>query len=123
MEITPASPSEYAIARGIVDAAMLELAADAYRRGSVLLAREEDRALGVLVLDGSEIAAIAVRPKRRGQGIGSALVREAARRRGELVVAFDPHVRPFYESLRFIVHCEDGRYRGRRGRRDRTSRT
>jgi len=36
--------------------------------------------LGTLVLDGTAIAAVAVRPRRRGQGVGTALVRAAAGR-------------------------------------------
>jgi ribosomal protein S18 acetylase RimI-like enzyme len=59
--------------------------------------------LGVLVLEETEITAIAVRPNRRGQGIGSALVTEALRSRTRLVAEFDPSVRPFWESLEFEI--------------------
>lgn len=59
-----------------------------------------------------EIVAVAVRPGRRGQGIGSALVSAAASRREELVAGFDSDVRPFYESLGFEVECEGDRCRG-----------
>jgi GNAT superfamily N-acetyltransferase len=41
------------------------------------------------VLDGEEILAVAVRRRRRGQGIGSALVEAALEDRDELVAGFD----------------------------------
>lgn len=111
-EIRVARPDEEATVRSICNAAMLEVPEAAVREGTVLVAVDEDRILGTLVLDGEEIEAIAVRPGRRGQGIGSALVEAAAERRDELTASFDPGVRPFYEKLGFEVDCEDGRCRG-----------
>jgi GNAT superfamily N-acetyltransferase len=111
-EVRAAVPSEYVTARSIFEAAMLEVAPGLLSRSSVLLASEEDRTLGALVLRGSEIEAIAVRPGRRGQGIGSMLVNEAANRRPYLSVGFDPDVRSFYVALGFDVACADGRCRG-----------
>jgi hypothetical protein len=71
-------------------------------------------ALGALVLDGDEIVAVAVRRRRRDQGIGRALVEAAGRRRDRLVARFEPGVCPFWESLGFDVsrlpHTD--RYRG-----------
>ena len=68
------------------------------------------------MLDGEEIVAVAVRPGRRGQGVGTALVEAAADRRERLTAGFDPGVRPFYESLGFEIECDDGRCQGvRRG--------
>lgn len=70
--------------------------------------------LGALVLDGEEIVAVAVRRRRRGQGIGSALVDAARNRHGRLVAHFRESVRPFWESLEFDIEStdEDGRFRG-----------
>lgn len=110
-------PEEAVTARTILDAAMLEVDAGTFQRADVLVAVEDDRILGALVLDGDEIDAVAVRPGRRGQGIGSALVEAAASRRAELTASFDSGVRPFYESLGFDVERAGAgdRCRGRLG--------
>lgn len=70
--------------------------------------------LGVLVIDGDEIIAIAVRRHRRDQGIGTALVEAVRGEREELVADFDEDVRPFWESLDFEVEprAEPDRFRG-----------
>ena len=72
--------------------------------------------LGALVLEGRTIEALAVRPRRRGQGIGSALVRAADDRTSRpLRASFDADLRPFYERLGFAVEAtETGRCHGRR---------
>jgi GNAT superfamily N-acetyltransferase len=64
------------------------------------------------------VTAVAVRPNRRGQGIGSALVAEALRREGRLVAEFDRRVRPFWEALDFEIEPITGsdRLRGVRER-------
>jgi len=116
-DIRAATPNEYVTVRSILDASMLEVEPGLLRRSSVLVARSEDRILGALVLRGPEIEAIAVRPNRRGQGIGSALIAEAARRRPVLHAGFDPRVRPFYTSFGFEIVCEGERCRGRYTRR------
>ena len=112
MEIRPAAPDEEAAVRGVLNAAMLSIDEAALRRGTTLAAVEDGRLLGVLVLDGAEIAAVAVRPRRRGQGIGTALVEASAARCEGLTAGFDPGVRPFYESLGFDIECAGGRCRG-----------
>ena len=112
-DIRAATPNEYVTVRSILDASMLEVEPGLLRRSSVLVARSGDRILGALVLRGSEIEAIAVRPNRRGQGIGSALIAAAARRRPVLRAGFDPRVRPFYTSLGFEIVREGERCRGR----------
>ena len=98
-----------------VDSGRLRSALD---RGDVLVAvagttGEGARVLGALALDGEEITAIAVRRRRRGQGIGSRLVEAAADRKARLVAEFDPDVCPFWESLGFGISVErdDGRRR------------
>lgn len=60
--------------------------------------------VGALVLEGAEIRAIAVRPGRRGQGIGTALVEAGRHVRGRLVAQFHESVVPFWHSLDF--DCE-----------------
>jgi GNAT superfamily N-acetyltransferase len=112
--------------RRVLDGAMLEVPDDLTRlieRGQVLVAVDE-RVVGALVLvrqerggeestsagDGDEpnhVEAVAVRRRRRGNGIGTALVRaavERCRERGDALTAeFRPAVCPFYESLGFEV--------------------
>ncbi len=80
--------------------------------------RDDERVLGALVLDGEEITAVAVRQRRRNQGIGTMLVEAAADRRERLVATFDPRVRSFWESLDFDIEPaeEPDRFRGVRYR-------
>lgn len=71
--------------------------------------------VSVCVLDGREIDAIAVRRRRRGQGIGTRLVeRAAAAAAGDLRAEFHRRVRPFYDSLGFAIEPTDepDRFRG-----------
>ncbi|CCQ33864.1 GNAT family N-acetyltransferase [Halorhabdus tiamatea] len=90
----------------------------AIERGDVFVAvpdegQDDSPVVGALVLDGDEIANIAVRRRRRDLGIGTALVERAMRDRDRLVAEFDAGVEPFYESLGFDVKREDdARYRG-----------
>jgi GNAT superfamily N-acetyltransferase len=74
------------------------------------------RVLGALVLDGEEITAVAVRPRRRDQGIGTALVGAAADSHSRLVAEFDAGVCPFWEAAGFDIEPADrpDRYRGLR---------
>jgi len=53
------------------------------------MTRAEELPVVYNVLDGEEILAVAVRRRRRDQGIGSALVEAAGDRREELVAEFD----------------------------------
>src|SRR5699024_3967361 len=120
-EVRPARPAELPTVMGVLDGALLAVEAEAVekriRADRVLVAVESDRILGACVLVDNEIDAIAVRRKRRGQGIGTRLVESATESiEGELLAAFDERVRPFYESLDFMVEpaTESGRFRGRR---------
>lgn len=73
----------------------------------------DERVLGALALDGEEITAVAVRQRRRGQGIGTRLVEAAADRRERVVAEFDPRVHSFWSELGFDSEpVEGGRYRG-----------
>lgn len=115
--VRPATPGEYPVVRSILEVALLEVPGGACRRRPTLVAIEDGRILGALILDGNEIVAVAVRPNRRGGGIGSALVDAAARRRPRLVACFDRRVRPFYESLGFEIEPLDpGSHDGREPR-------
>mgnify|MGYP000179835211 CR=1 FL=1 len=133
VEVRPATPGEVVEVVGILDAAMLDVGVGRVRSlvdgddgGAVLVAVADGPAVGALVLGAPdpgapasagdrEIEAIAVRPGRRGRGIGSALVRAASERTpGDLVAAFDAGVRPFYERLGFAIEpIEEDRFRGR----------
>jgi len=81
---------------------------DAIDDGAVLVAVETEEILGALALDGSEITAIAVRRRRRDQGIGRRLVAAASERRSELLAEFDERVRPFWEALGFDIEPIEG---------------
>lgn len=112
MEIRPARDEEVAAVMTVFGS-RLAVSADRVRAGiaagRVLVAVEDGPALGAILLEAADpvaatpIEAIAVRPGRRGQGIGSALVRAAAGRHGRLVAGFDPAVRPFWASLGFEI--------------------
>lgn len=52
---------------------------------------------------GAHLAAVAVHPRHRRAGLGSALVEAAADRWGRLTADFDADVRGFYEALDFEV--------------------
>lgn len=107
--VREATAEEEPTARSILNAAMLEVDDGTADRSTVLVAVDDGRVIGALVLDDEAIDAVAVRPGRRGQGVGSALVEAAASRHENLTASFDPGVRPFYESLGFDVDCgEDG---------------
>lgn len=112
MHVLAADPDRLAEVASVLDAAALETDIDELRRAidrdEVLVAvtapsRDDTppTVLGAVVLDGREIAAIAVRPGRRGQGIGSALVEAAREETDRLVAEFDPEVRPFWNALGF----------------------
>jgi GNAT superfamily N-acetyltransferase len=129
--IREAIPGEMPAVLSVLDGAALETDADRVRtgidRGDVLVAVTRGESgdgaasdgggtvVGALVLDGDEITSVAVRRRRRGQGIGTALVAAASERRDRLVAEFDEQVRPFYRGLGFTIEplAESDRYRGR----------
>jgi GNAT superfamily N-acetyltransferase len=114
--------------RRVLDAAMLEstVVDDAVARENAFVAVADDRVIGALVLvehdrvsrpdsvgdvaagGGRHVDAVAVTRRRRGQGIGRALVAAALEREGRLTAAFDPGVAPFYEALGFAEISVEG---------------
>lgn len=119
VSIRPAVVEDHATIAGVLDSAMLATddLAVAIEKGRVLVAVAGGRVLGALVYSTADasahVDAIAVRRRRRGQGIGTALVRELARGRERVTAEFDAGVRPFYESLGFTIESlDDDRFRG-----------
>jgi GNAT superfamily N-acetyltransferase len=123
MHVRRATTDDRVGIRNVLDAGLLEIDTTVFRAaipdGRVLVAvesrvdEEESPILGALVVDDDEIDAVAVRPGRRGQGVGTRLVETALDRHGHLAVAFDERVRPFWESLDVSIDSVDGdRYRG-----------
>ena len=126
MHVRTANADEMPAVMNVLDGAVLSIATDTVRAGIVdggTLAAvsgddsEDGRVLGALVIDGSHIEAVAVRRRRRGQGIGTALVEAAIDRRDRVTAEFDADVRPFYEALGFDIEPldEPDRLRGERG--------
>jgi GNAT superfamily N-acetyltransferase len=116
MRVRTARPGERPAVLGVLDAGFLhtdaDRVADCIADGRAFVAVSEGRVVGALVGDGERIEAVAVRPGRRGQGVGRALVEAAVARWGRVVAEFDDGVRPFYESLGFAVTPVGERYRG-----------
>ena len=137
MHVREARPADRVDVRRVLDAAMLDVEGLPARieAGDVLVAVADDRVLGACVLvppgDGPDwvarvgvdgrleggidahVDAIAVRRRRRGEGVGAALI-DRAGERGALSAAFEADVRPFYEALGFDVldgNTPDGRLR------------
>lgn len=117
MNVREARPEERLTVRSIFDVAMLDV--PNLLACELLVAAEDGRVLGAAAVEAEaigapgEVHAIAVRPRRRGQGIGTALVHEAETRWDPVVAEFDERVRPFYERLEFSIEpVGDGRYRG-----------
>lgn len=115
--VRTATPEELPSIMTVIDGAFLAIDADTVRKRiterAVLVAVDASRILGVLVLDDNHIEAIAVRRRRRGQGIGTALIEAASEREARLTAEFSPDVSPFYESLGFeIERTSDTRWRG-----------
>ncbi|WP_049997937.1 GNAT family N-acetyltransferase [Halococcus sediminicola] len=119
MDVRTARPADLPAVMNVLDGASLSVDAENVREriaaGVVLVAVADGRVLGTCVLDGREIDAIAVRRRRRGQGIGTALVEHAATSvDGALWADFHRRSRPFYDALGFAIKPTDepDRFRG-----------
>jgi len=119
MDVRRATRDESTAVRNVVDGAALQRGdrdiEAAVAAGDAFVAVDSGPVLGALVLDGETIVAIAVRRRRRGQGIGRALVAAAREARPRLYATFDPDVRPFWETVGFETtgRTDAGRYRAR----------
>jgi len=127
---TPASadlPEDVALRRGsnddvvaamrVLQGALLDVdgstVRDAAPDGELLLAEAGDWVVGALVVRDGHIEGVAVRRKRRGEGIGSALVEAAvADEDGTVTADFRAGVRGFWKDLDFEVEQEGGRFWG-----------
>jgi GNAT superfamily N-acetyltransferase len=117
MHVREADADERLAVRSLFDVAMLQV--PDLLAMELLVAVADDRVVGAAAVDADgigdpgEIRAIAVRPRRRGRGIGGALVGAAEERWEPVTAEFDERVRPFYEALGFDVESVgDGRFRG-----------
>lgn len=117
MTVRPATADDLSPVLTIFDSAMLETDLETVRtaldRDDLLVAVADERVLGACLLLDAEIDAIAVRPNRRGQGLGRELVAAALDTQDRLVAEFDPRVRPFWDALGFEIEpISDERFRG-----------
>lgn len=117
MDVREAQPDEHLAVRSLFDVAMLQV--PDLLSMELLVAAADNRVVGAAAVDADgigdpgDIRAIAVRPRRRGQGVGSALVDAMEDRWDPVTAEFDERVRPFYETLGFDVEpVGDGRFRG-----------
>lgn len=125
MKTEVAGHSDLVAVMNVLDGGDLEVSAGTVERGidtgRVLVARSErGTIIGALVGQHREkvthIEGIAVRPGRRGQGIGTELLREAGDRWGGLEAEFDSSVSQFYRRAGFDVETGE-RWVGRRSPR------
>lgn len=116
ISIREATPADRVDVARVLDGALLDVDELGSRlsEGRVLAATAGETVVGAIVLapegptervplsgwpEATHVRAIAVRRKRRRNGIGAALIRAALRRWSPIVADFEADVRPFYESL------------------------
>jgi GNAT superfamily N-acetyltransferase len=112
MNIELASPDDLATVMNVFDGADLQVSgqevAEHIDSEEVLIARSDrGTIIGALVGRPRErdvrIEPVAVRPGRRGQGIGTELIRAAGDRWGRLTATFDADLTPFYRHTGFEI--------------------
>lgn len=118
MVVREARSNELTSVMNVLDGAYLDIrpsvVQDAIQSGLVFVFSESDRIVGTLVIQSDpdwclqlqsqtqarvHIEAVAVRRKRRNQGIGRELVEAVLARYGSATVTFNEEVEPFYETL------------------------
>lgn len=118
LKVRSATTSDLSSIMNIIDGSMLQfdlkIVQSRISSEEVLVAESPTSILGILVSTGNIIETIAVRSKRRNQGIGSILVKTAAKKSDEpLVAEFDQMSLQFYQKLGFsITPTIEGRYTG-----------
>ncbi len=112
MRVREAGEGDELGVRRVVDAAMLDFS---YEDADVrLVAESEGNVLGALLAiehergGGAHIQAVAVRQSRRGNGIGTTLVRELESEHAPVTADCRPGVRAFYDALGFRTTDSDG---------------
>lgn len=112
MNVELAQSADLAAVMNVFDGADLQVSAtevaDHIDREEVLVARsDQGTVIGALVGRPRErdvrIEPIAVRPGRRGQGTGTALLRAAGNWWGRLTATFDADLTPFYRQAGFEI--------------------
>lgn len=112
MIVELARPGDLAAVMNVFDGADLQVSLETVEEHidheHVLVARsDQGTVIGALVGRPRErdvrIEPIAVRPGRRGQGVGTALIRAAGDRWGRLTATFDADLTPFYRQAGFEI--------------------
>ncbi len=108
VRIRPARTAEADAVIALLDQAMLSFdrrsIRDRIHRESVLLATHREDLSGVVVLAGGHIEAIAVKPSRRDEGIGRALIEAVFDRSDRVTAGCHPQARAFYRALDFSLY-------------------
>ncbi len=104
----PAIPSDIPSIMNIIDGALLQIDLKILNKRishrDVIVAESHTTIIGVVILTENVIDTIAVRSKRRNQGIGSALVFAAAEQvESPLTAEFDSTSLSFYQHLGFLI--------------------
>ncbi|WP_435118155.1 GNAT family N-acetyltransferase [Halolamina sp. C58] len=117
VELRRGTDDDVVAAMRVLQGALLDIdgstVRDAAPEGELLLAEAGDWIVGALVLRDGHIEGVAVRRKRRGEGIGSALIEAAvADEDGTVTADFRAGVRGFWKDLGFEVEQEGSRFWG-----------
>lgn len=122
MVVRIAKPDEFPEIMSILEGSLLDVSGDAVRAAirseSVRVYVDVNRLIGVIVTEPSQkrtgaaegnfdgeihIAAVAVRPNRRNQGIGRELIEEILSCYESATVTFEEPAKPFYRALNVSI--------------------